>query len=251
MQVSYFQNFLEGFLYYFNNLFHIFREEKNYVEKENIVDQRTLFEAAKVLEDDVCRRFITQLDNFEVIVKRIADLSTLLHERGINIRFLGMIALETKHNFIKEQVIREILARSIKVLIRDGLYFLRKKYTKDYETDAKKFVVYYLNEIFANNDRETSVSIWQLLSDLVMIIYLYFALIFLKVNNKFNIKIDRTIMSSIFLPGLVYRIFQVFKIKTSKFKGYDFQRNEVFTLQDIIKIQPHVIFYFFYNYLKF
>ena len=109
------------------------------------------------------------MDNFEIIVKRVADFSHLLHERGINVRFLGMIALETKHNFIKEQVTREILARSIKVLLRDGLYFLQKQFTKDYEADAKKFIIYYLNEVFAVDDRETSVSIWQLLSELVLI----------------------------------------------------------------------------------
>jgi len=47
-------------------------------------------------------------------------------------------------------------------------------------------------------------------------------------------------MSSIYLPGLVYRIFQAFNIKTNKFKGFDFQSNEVFALKDIIKIQPNV-----------
>jgi hypothetical protein len=39
-------------------------------------------------------------------------------------RYLGKIALHVSHNFIKELAVREVVVRTIKVLIRDGLSFL-------------------------------------------------------------------------------------------------------------------------------
>jgi len=130
-------------------------------------DQKVLMGASKALRTDVLRRFIMQLNNLEITVRSSREFSTVLHERGINIRYLGAIAAEATHNFIREVAIREVLARSIKVLIRDGLDFLKRQTNKDYDADAKKFVVYYLNEVFTRTERESSLNIWQLLTELV------------------------------------------------------------------------------------
>jgi hypothetical protein len=82
-------------------------------------------------------------------------------------RYLGKLALEVKHNFMRELFIREILARSIKVLIRDAQSFLREQITEDLNMDSKKLVIQYLNEIFTSEVRESSREIWNLLSELV------------------------------------------------------------------------------------
>jgi len=69
------------------------------------------------------------------------DLTELMHTRGINMRYLGRLVLDCKHNFAKELAVREVLARSVKVLIRDGLSFLREQATGTYEQDCKKLII--------------------------------------------------------------------------------------------------------------
>lgn len=113
-------------------------------------------------------RLVVEVDNFDIILKNIREFCILLHKRGINLRYLGIIATDSKHNFVRELCIREIIARSIKALIREGLYFLKKQTGVEQEADTKKFIVYYLNEIFKMKDRESSANIWQLLTELVL-----------------------------------------------------------------------------------
>ncbi len=113
-------------------------------------------------------RLVVEVDNFDIILKNIREFCILLHKRGINLRYLGIIATDSKHNFVRELCIREIIARSIKALIREGLYFLKKQTGVEQEADTKKFIVYYLNEIFTMKDRESSANIWQLLTELVL-----------------------------------------------------------------------------------
>ena len=96
------------------------------------------------------------------------ELTESMHRRGINMRFLGRVATEAKHNFHRELAVREIFARSIKVLIRDGLSFLKEEPSGFTIVDVKKCVLYYFNEIFSNETRETSTSIWESLTDLVL-----------------------------------------------------------------------------------
>jgi len=116
----------------------------------------------------VIHRLVVEVDNFDIILKNIREFCILLHKRGINLRYLGIIATDSKHNFVRELCIREIIARSIKALIREGLYFLKKQTGVEQEADTKKFIVYYLNEIFTMKDRESSANIWQLLTELVL-----------------------------------------------------------------------------------
>jgi len=145
------------------------REEKSYIQKENLGDQNQLLKASKFLREDVINRLIVEVDNFDILMKNMREFCALLHKRGINLRYLGIIATDSKHNFVRELAIREIIARSVKALIREGLYFLKKQTGGEYEADTKKFIVYYLNEIFTMKERDSSTNIWQLLTDLVLL----------------------------------------------------------------------------------
>jgi len=79
-----------------------------------------------------------------------------MKSRGINERYLGRLATQCQHNFVKEMAVREILAIGMEVLVKDGLSFLRDEpngYTLD---DVKKCVLHYLNEILTTKDRPSS-----------------------------------------------------------------------------------------------
>lgn len=62
----------------------------------------------------------------DLIITNSEDLKNEMHKRGINMRYTGRLVLDCKHNFIKELAVREVLSRSIKVLVRDSLTFLRE-----------------------------------------------------------------------------------------------------------------------------
>jgi len=200
-------------------------EEKSYIQKENLGDQNQLLKASKYLREEVIYRLIVEVDNFDVVVKNMREFCALLHKRGINLRYLGVIAVESKHNFVRELSIREIIARSIKALIREGLYFLKKQTGGEHEADAKKFIVYYLNEIFTMKERDSSTNIWQLLTDLIY--------------NKFEIRIEKEILQSVHLPALIHRTTQIMNLQASKIKGYDLNDDNPFLVSDFKSQQPY------------
>lgn len=76
-----------------------------------------------------------------------------MHARGIGTAFLGKIAVLGKHNFTRELAVREVLARTIKMLIRDGLSFLVEDSADFSHDDVRKCILHYFNEIFTLEDR--------------------------------------------------------------------------------------------------
>ena len=64
---------------------------------------------------------------------------------------------------MRELAVREMLARTIKVLIRDGLSFL----VEPDEEDAKAVVVHYLNECLTRVESDAHVTIWKYIDELL------------------------------------------------------------------------------------
>lgn len=95
------------------------------------------------------------------------ELTEVMHKRGINMRFLGRIATDADHNYHRELAVREILSRAMKVLIRDGLSFLKDEPNGFTVDDVKKCVLYYYNELLSKYKSESSDGIWESLSELV------------------------------------------------------------------------------------
>jgi len=71
----------------------------------------------------------------------------MLTERGINRKYLGKMTTEVDYNFFKELAVREILASSLTILIRDGLSFLTEEASGFTIKDVKKCILHYLNEV--------------------------------------------------------------------------------------------------------
>ena len=129
------------------------REDREYLNKENKEDQEEIYQATQRLRDMTILMFVNELNNMEVVPNSSQSLTEMMHSRGINMRYLGRISLEVKHNFIRELIVREALSRSIKVLIRDGQSFLKDQTNDESGLDAKKLLIQYLNEIFTSENR--------------------------------------------------------------------------------------------------
>ena len=114
-------------------------------------------------------KLLKDIQNFDHNPRTSFELTTLMHNRGINMRYLGRIALDASYNYVRELAVREILSRSIKVLIRDGLSFLKEEPNGFNQIDIKKCILHYLNEVFTSEERQSSKIIWEFLSDLVSI----------------------------------------------------------------------------------
>ena len=71
------------------------------------------------------------MDGLDCLPLNGTMLTEEMHKRGINMRYLGRIAQAAKLNHVRELCVREMLARTIKVLIRDGLSFLERVDTED------------------------------------------------------------------------------------------------------------------------
>lgn len=113
-----------------------------------------------------------ELKNLREEPRTSQELTSSMHKHGINMRLLGRVAIEATFNFHRELAVREIVARSIKVLIRDGLSFLKDEPNGFSVEDVKKCVLYYYNEIFTKEGRQSSVSIWESLTELVQFLHI-------------------------------------------------------------------------------
>lgn len=61
-----------------------------------------------------------------------------------------------------------------------------------------------------------------------------------KVYNKFDLHLDKSILTRLHLPALIYRISQVLNLSMSKVQGFNFEDPNPFNLADLISIQPKV-----------
>jgi protein TIF31 len=76
------------------------------------------------LQEKVIPEFINELTDMTVLPLDGRQLVREMHRRGINSTFLGKIAVLSAYNFTRELAVREVLTRTIAMLVRDGLSFL-------------------------------------------------------------------------------------------------------------------------------
>eukprot|EP00698_Gefionella_okellyi_P020152 TRINITY_DN6297_c0_g1_i1.p1 TRINITY_DN6297_c0_g1~~TRINITY_DN6297_c0_g1_i1.p1 ORF type:complete len:1269 (+),score=363.22 TRINITY_DN6297_c0_g1_i1:61-3867(+) len=176
--------------------------------------------ASAYLQDTVIARFVAELDNLQCTPLNGKQLSEEMHKRGINIRYLGKLAADVKYNHVRELCVREILARTIKVLTRDGISFL-PHYN---ENDAKTVVLHYLNEIFSPVESESSMTVWKYIEELA--------------HKKFAYNVEETVRDKLYCLALAHSIAEKLGISLSKYKGFDFGQQRTFELEDISVVAP-------------
>eukprot|EP00744_Colponema_vietnamica_P001049 GILI01001788.1.p1 GENE.GILI01001788.1~~GILI01001788.1.p1 ORF type:complete len:1045 (+),score=336.05 GILI01001788.1:182-3316(+) len=195
---------------------------------QNAKSVTDLYMASKRLQDDVVVDFFQFIEDVHHVPLTGKQLTEEMHRRGINLRCLGRMAVETPHNHLRELAVREILARTIKVLVRDGLSFLAEDPSGFTEEDVKKCVLHYLNEVFTVDSRQSSLTIWEYITDLV--------------QKKYCISVNKDVLSKVHKLGLVHSIADKLNVRLARFKGFDFSSVQPFSISDIESVQPKVKF---------
>lgn len=107
------------------------------------------------------------MNSVEVDPLNHQQLTKELHSRGISIRNLGKICTKAQLNNVREIAVIDILARSIKLLCKDGLSFLADDNDAGYNSETiKKYVLHYLVEIFAMDEfKGSSQNLWDFVTE--------------------------------------------------------------------------------------
>lgn len=192
-------------------------------------DADELRAASHVLQDTVIPELIRELDELECEPALGKHLVEEMHKRGINARYLGRIANECRYNHLRELAVREMLARTIKVLIRDGLSFL----VEPDEEDAKAVVVHYLNECLTRVESDAHVTIWKYIDELLFKKYAFS-------TGTGATGTQVPVLNKIYLMGLVHSIADKCGFKLDKHKGVDFEAELPFHVRDIASVYPTV-----------
>jgi len=195
-----------------------------------ITDGDELRAASHALQEIVIPDFIQELDELECEPTTGRQLVEEMHKRGINTRYLGRIANESRYNHLRELAVREMLARTIKVLIRDGLSFL----VEPDEEDAKAVVVHYLNECLTRVESDAHVTIWKYIDELLFKKYGF------STGTGAGGSQQVPVLNKIYLMGLVHSIADKCGFKLEKFKGIDFEAELPFHVRDIASVHPTV-----------
>ena len=112
-----------------------------YVSAESDADDLNLAKAGRQLQQETIPRLVERLHRLELTPVDSFQISQCFHGQGVNIRFLGHVAQQTRLPHIKEICEVEMIARSCKKLIRQELRELilqmQENYSKEVENQQE------------------------------------------------------------------------------------------------------------------
>ena len=76
------------------------------------------------MKSEFITNLIDDLNNVDEDPLSPEELKELMHQRGIPLRHLGKICTVAELNHTREIAVTEVIARSAKILIKDGLTFI-------------------------------------------------------------------------------------------------------------------------------
>jgi hypothetical protein len=125
-------------------------------------DYQVTVAAATYVREVVLRQFLEALDSMEITPATGFELVTLMHAQGLNARHLGHIATLAHYNHIRELAVREMLARTVKRLVLDGLSFLERPTLES----SRVIIAHYFNQVFTSQATEDSAIVWKYIRDI-------------------------------------------------------------------------------------
>jgi len=115
-------------------------------------DEQLLKQLASHLVDVVIPEMINGFIYFLSLPVDGSTLSSIMHSRGINLRYLGKVAeLSQKFPLISDIAVREMICRACKNVLRSHL-----RVVEPYNLSA--FIAHFLNEFFAINSKKTQLN---------------------------------------------------------------------------------------------
>ena len=95
------------------------------------------------------------------------------------------------------------------------------------KNDVKKCVIHYLNEIFTKDDRESSIKVWEFLTETI--------------RKKFDVFIEKDIIQKVNLRALCYRVAKYLNlVYNPEYDPMNLDNPYPFNLDDLIDIEPRV-----------
>lgn len=154
--------------------------EKNNRKKHTV----SLKNCTSAIVENRLKKLTDDFNKMEEMVYASSQLEKVMHERGISLRYFGKLASGLRNNFLREVVVRDMLARSMKIIIRNSMESLRELSSKMTENQLKKTICYYLNIFFnfSSTNHET-IELWDTIAKMVKL--------------KFNLKVTRKILQNI------------------------------------------------------
>ncbi|PRP74275.1 hypothetical protein PROFUN_12022 [Planoprotostelium fungivorum] len=91
-------------------------------EEEQAVDCQSVESASAYILDQVIPNLVNEFSSFVCIPVDGQTLTIMMHHRGINMRYLGVVTSLSPQGFIRDLCLREMIARSAKHLLRGILF---------------------------------------------------------------------------------------------------------------------------------
>lgn len=89
--------------------------------REKETNDEECLKAARFLRENWIPAFVWSLDNMEVCFYDSASLTSAMHRKGINMRYLGLISQKSTIPFVRSMTLVEMVARVFKGVFRERL----------------------------------------------------------------------------------------------------------------------------------
>ena len=145
------------------------------------------------IRHDLVDNLIAELNiNEEYMLIDAEHLGRLAHNKGINIRFLGRLALKASCSYVREIACVLIISRGIKRLVLNALDNLKD------DQDPKDIILLYLNHLLSLVDTTISRNLWQQLTQ--------------HIQSHWILTIDKSVLNRIHIPSLTIAVCKQLKI---------------------------------------
>eukprot|EP00826_Nyctotherus_ovalis_P065616 TRINITY_DN964_c0_g1_i17.p1 TRINITY_DN964_c0_g1~~TRINITY_DN964_c0_g1_i17.p1 ORF type:complete len:649 (+),score=113.42 TRINITY_DN964_c0_g1_i17:758-2704(+) len=155
----------------------------SYADPVRTEDQSVIGAVFDKVKNDLVEELIEELNtNQDYMIIDAEHLGRIAHNKGINLKFLGRLALKACSAYIKEIACTLALSRGIKRLVLNAVASIKDS------QDPRDVVLSYLNHVFSVVETMVSKKIWTLLTDYI--------------QSHWGLTIEKSILNKLHIPSL-------------------------------------------------
>jgi hypothetical protein len=126
-------------------------------KREMETNDEELIKASRFLRENWIPGFVKMLDKMEVCPFDSESLTKEMHKKGINMRYLGFIYIQSTIPFVRHLVLVEMIARVCKNIfqqkIRNSILHFRKVGATSIDKEMETYVANLFNQILGNSPK--------------------------------------------------------------------------------------------------
>ena len=155
----------------------------SYADPAKTEDQSAIGTLFNKIKNDLVEELIEELNTSEEYMLIDSEhLARIAHNKGINIRFLGRLALKASCNYVREIACILVLSRGIKRLILNGISSIKNL------QDPRDVILCYLNNILSVVETVISKKLWTQLTEYI--------------QGHWGLIIEKSILYKLHIPSL-------------------------------------------------